>query len=230
MSDSWRTHRFRCRFQLELSLLIAYVFDISPSSILVATVAILGWALSAILRPLWTPLGWAVMLAFLLHPLHDRLTAKLKGRHSSSASILTLATPFIVITPSFSSLSPSTAGGEPGGRSQRTVLASVAGVVGPGGHLSGNRARCALVERLGSGQCRAGRGVDRKRCSSSTEIRSGGEQYVSAGSRRFGRRLFPDAVHVILVLRDGRTVLEYLRRLIPMEPPSKARLFATLGM
>ena len=99
MSGSWRTHRFRCRFQLELSLLIAYVFDISPSSILVATVAILGWALSAILRPLWTPLGWAVMLAFLLHPLHDRLTAKLKGRHSSSASILTLATPFIVITP-----------------------------------------------------------------------------------------------------------------------------------
>jgi predicted PurR-regulated permease PerM len=35
---------------------------------------------------------------------------------------------------------------------------------------------------------------------------------------------------LFFLLRDGRTVLEYLTRLIPMEPPSKARLFAYLGM
>src|SRR5882757_11459478 len=65
----------------------------------IVTLLILGWALSSILHPLWSTLGWAAVLAFLLNPLHDRLTVRLKGRASLSAGILTGLTPFFVMAP-----------------------------------------------------------------------------------------------------------------------------------
>jgi predicted PurR-regulated permease PerM len=65
----------------------------------VATLVILGWVLSSILQPLWSTLGWAAVLAFLLNPLHERLTARFKGRASLSAGILTGLTPFFVMAP-----------------------------------------------------------------------------------------------------------------------------------
>jgi predicted PurR-regulated permease PerM len=65
----------------------------------IVTLVILGWALSSILGPLWTTLGWAAVLAFLLNPLHERLTLRFKGRASLSAGILTGLTPFFVMAP-----------------------------------------------------------------------------------------------------------------------------------
>ena len=66
---------------------------------IVATLLLLGWLLWSILGPLWTTIGWAAVLAFLLHPLHERLTARFKGRESLSAGLLTALTPFCVIAP-----------------------------------------------------------------------------------------------------------------------------------
>jgi predicted PurR-regulated permease PerM len=65
----------------------------------IVTLVILGWALSSILRPLWTTIGWAAVLAFLLNPLQERLTTRFKGRASLSAGILTGLTPFFVMAP-----------------------------------------------------------------------------------------------------------------------------------
>src|ERR1700761_602244 len=64
-----------------------------------ATLILLSWGLLSILHPPWTTLAWAAVLAFLLNPLHERLTAKLKGRDSLSAGILTGLTPFFVMAP-----------------------------------------------------------------------------------------------------------------------------------
>lgn len=64
-----------------------------------ATAAILGYLLFRILDPLSGMLGWAVVLAFILHPLHERLTRRLKGRRALSAGILTTLTPFLVLAP-----------------------------------------------------------------------------------------------------------------------------------
>ncbi len=68
-------------------------------TVVLVTLAILGWALLSMVAPLWTTLGWAAVLAFLLNPLHERLTAKLKGRASLSAGLLTALTPFFVMAP-----------------------------------------------------------------------------------------------------------------------------------
>ena len=122
------------------------------------------------------------MLAFLLHPLHDRLTAKLKGRHSSSASILTLATPFIVITPL---IFIAVAFG-------RQVVNLVDALRGrsllPLQELLGRVATYPVIGRAARWlkdsalvSVEQVRGVDRKRCSSSTEIRSGVSSTLALG-------------------------------------------------
>lgn len=66
---------------------------------LIVTFVVLSGALLSILHPLWTTLGWAAVLAFLIHPLHERLTTKFKGRASLSAGILTGLTPFLIMAP-----------------------------------------------------------------------------------------------------------------------------------
>src|SRR5579863_2480126 len=68
-------------------------------SFLIATAAILAYLLLAVLEPLKGALGWAIVLAFLLHPLHERLSRRLKGRGMLSAGIITALTPFLVLAP-----------------------------------------------------------------------------------------------------------------------------------
>ncbi len=66
---------------------------------LVATAAILAYLLLAVLAPLRGALSWAAVLAFLLYPLHERLSRRLKGRSVLSAGIITGLTPFLVLAP-----------------------------------------------------------------------------------------------------------------------------------
>src|SRR5215469_2487471 len=68
-------------------------------SFLIATAAILAYLLLTVLEPLKGALGWAIVLAFLLHPLHERLSRRLKGRGMLSAGIITCLTPFLVLAP-----------------------------------------------------------------------------------------------------------------------------------
>ena len=53
----------------------------------IATVAIMAYLLIRVLDPLGGALGWAAVLAFLLLPLHERLTRRFKGRKALSAGI-----------------------------------------------------------------------------------------------------------------------------------------------
>ena len=66
---------------------------------LIATLAVLGYVLYQILSPLRSALGWAVVLALTLYPLHERLTRRLRGRRALSAGIITGLTPFLVLAP-----------------------------------------------------------------------------------------------------------------------------------
>ena len=68
-------------------------------SFVIATVVIMTYLLMRVLEPLGSALGWGAVLAFMLLPLHERLTRKLRGRGALSASILTGLTPFFVMAP-----------------------------------------------------------------------------------------------------------------------------------
>jgi predicted PurR-regulated permease PerM len=65
----------------------------------VSAAVLLGYLLWLMLSPLRGALGWAAVLAFSLHPLHVRLTRRLRGRRALSAGILTVLTPFLVMAP-----------------------------------------------------------------------------------------------------------------------------------
>jgi predicted PurR-regulated permease PerM len=65
----------------------------------IGTVLVLGYLLLQFLDPFFGPLGWAAILAFLLYPLHVRLTKRLRGREGYSAGILTGLTPFLILAP-----------------------------------------------------------------------------------------------------------------------------------
>lgn len=64
-----------------------------------ATTLVLGIALYYILAPFLGPLLWALFIAFLLHPLHVRLTRRLRNRAQLSALLLTLLTFVVIIGP-----------------------------------------------------------------------------------------------------------------------------------
>jgi len=64
-----------------------------------ATIVLLGLALYKITLPFMEPLVWALFLAFLLHPLHLRLTRRLNGHENASASLLLITTFVILVGP-----------------------------------------------------------------------------------------------------------------------------------
>ena len=63
------------------------------------TALVLGIALFKIVQPFLGPLLWAMFIAFLLHPLHVRLTRRLKGRAQLSAALLTVLTLIVLLGP-----------------------------------------------------------------------------------------------------------------------------------
>ena len=63
------------------------------------TLALLAYLLFQILQPFFAPIAWALFIAFLLQPLHAWLVRKLRGRASTSAALLTLATLLILVGP-----------------------------------------------------------------------------------------------------------------------------------
>src|SRR5579863_5487743 len=199
-------------------------------SFLIATAAVLAYLVLAVLEPLKGALGWAVVLAFLLHPLHERLSRRLQGRSVLSAGIITGLTPFFVLAP-----------------------LSVLGVVFAGqvgnliGYLRGQSflAYPQLLARLQSYPLLG----DALRWSSAHfpvsagQIQgwiTGGMQAVLKSTAAAGGSLalgifgtvvgfFMMLFLLFFLLRDGRAILDHLTRLIPLEAARRERLLEYLA-
>jgi predicted PurR-regulated permease PerM len=198
-------------------------------SFLIATVLILGWALLAILQPLWGTLGWAAVLAFLLNPLHERLTRKLKGRASVSAGILTGLTPFFVIAP--------------------LVFVAVAFARQVGILLSYMRGMTltypALLARLDTMPVigSAVRWMRESAPVSAEQIKGwatdGAQSVLKSAASMSGTlalgimgslvAFFMMLFLLFFLLRDGRLMLQRLTGFIPMEPRPRGQLLSYLG-
>jgi predicted PurR-regulated permease PerM len=199
-------------------------------SFLIVTAAVLAYLLLEVLAPLKGALGWAVVLAFLLHPLHERLSRRLRGRGALSAGIITALTPFLVLAP-----------------------LSVLGVVFAGqvasliGYLRGQSfgGYPELLARLESFPLLGGavRWASANVPVSAAQVQgwiSGGFQSVlkstaaAGGSLALG--LFGTVVGFFMMLfllffllRDGRAILEHGTRLIPLEDARRERLLDYLA-
>jgi predicted PurR-regulated permease PerM len=196
----------------------------------IVTAAVLGYALYKVIAPLLGMLGWAVVLAFILYPLHERLSRRLKGHRALSAAILTVLTPIFVLAP-----------------------LSVLGVVFAGqvarliGYLRGHSftSYTDLVDRLSNVPLiGAGVGWVRENASvSAAQVQtwiSDGVQTVLKSAATMGGDValgvfgtligfFMMLFMLFFFLRDGRLMVEGLTRLIPAEPERRAQLLKYLG-
>jgi predicted PurR-regulated permease PerM len=194
-------------------------------SFFVATAAFLAYLLLVVLAPLRGALSWAVVLAFLLYPVHERLSRRLRGRGMLSAGIITGLTPFLVLAP-----------------------LAVLGVVFAGqvasliGYLRGQTSigYPQLLARLESYPL-LGRAL--RWASASFPVSAGQIQgwvtsemqdllksaAAAGGSLALG--VFGTVVGFFMMLfllffllRDGREILDHLTRLIPLETKRRERL------
>ena len=198
----------------------------------IVTAALLGYGLWKLLNPLFGMIGWAVVLAFILHPLQVRLARRLRGRSSLSAGVLTVLTPFLVLVP-----------------------LSVLGVVFAGqvarllqylrDHTLLSFSYPDLVNRLSQVPL-VGTVVEWVRENATVSV-SQVEEWVTEGLQTvlksaatmggdialgvFGTLFgfFMMLFMLFFFLRDGRSIVTGLTRLIPAEPARRAQLLKYLG-
>jgi predicted PurR-regulated permease PerM len=195
----------------------------------IVTLVILGWALLSILQPLWTALGWAAVLAFLLNPLHERLTAKFKGRASLSAGILTGLTPFFVMAPIgflgvvfarqvaaiLSDMSKTTL-------TYPDLLERLDTIPVIGGAVRWMRDTTPVSAEQVKGWVMDGAQSVLKSAAS-----MGGSLALGIAGSLFG--FFMMLFLLFFLLRDGRAMIKRLTGFIPMEPRPRGQLITYLG-
>lgn len=194
------------------------------------TVLLLGIALFKIVQPFLGPLLWAVFIAFLLYPLHVRLTARLKGRRQLSAFLLTMLTLIVVLGP-LTALSAAFAAQV--GELLQSVQSTVA-----------DQTRSNVLNLTNVPWVRDSLGwLDRTFDINVAQIRG----WLSQGSREMlqslaslGGKVFLGAVGTVVgfvlmifmlffFVRDGEEMVSNLRELIPMSRQYKAKLFDHLA-
>jgi len=196
----------------------------------ITSAAILGYALYRMLNPLFAMIGWAAVLAFVLHPLHEWLTPRLKGRRSLSAGILTVLTPFLVLTP-LSILGVEFAGqvarllvylrGHPL-LSWTDLLNRLSGLPGIGASVSWARDNTAFSAAQVQGWLTDGLESVLKNAAS-----MGGDVALSVFGTLAG--FFIMLFMLYFFLRDGAGMVARLTRLIPTEPARRRELIGYLG-
>jgi predicted PurR-regulated permease PerM len=195
----------------------------------IATLLILGWTLWSILEPLWTTIGWATVLAFLLHPAHERLTKKFKNRNSLSAGLLTALAPFCIMAPIaflgvvfarqvaniLSAMSKSTLTyPDMLARLESTpVIGSAARWVRDTAPVSGEQIKSWVMD------------------GAQTVLKSAATMGGSIALGIMGSLVgfFMMLFLLFFLLRDGRLMLKRLIALIPMEPRPRGQLVTYLG-
>ena len=194
------------------------------------TTLVLGFALFRIIQPFLGAMLWALFIAFLLHPIHHRLTAQLRGRGQLSALLLTVLT-FIVIAGPLAGLSAAFAVqvGELLQYAQNTVA---------------NPSKANVLDLMNVPWIAEALGwLDRTFGINLGQVR----EWILEASRELlqrlastGGRVFVGAVGTVVgfmlmvfmlffFIRDGDGILLTLRELIPMSTSYKKKLFDDLA-
>jgi predicted PurR-regulated permease PerM len=197
---------------------------------LVVAAAALGYGLYQILAPLRTELGWAAVLAFVLNPLHEWLSGRLKGRRALSAGILTGLTPFLVLAPlamlgiAFAAQVAHLIAHLQGRTllSWSEILARLSGLPLIGGAVGWARDNAAVSAEQVQGWLDNGLQALLKDAAT-----VGGDVALGVFGTLVG--FFMMLFMLFFFLQDGRAMLASLERLVPMARERRARLLKYLG-
>jgi predicted PurR-regulated permease PerM len=190
----------------------------------------LGFAFFRIVEPFLAPLMWAAFLAFLFHPLHVRITKRLRNRAHVSSLLLTLFV-FVLFIGPITALSAAFAA-QAGDLLQfvQTTLADQA---------KSNVPRLNAVPGVGP----VLDWLDEMFGVSAAQVRgwfSVGIQKMLQAMASFGGKIFLGAIGTVVgfvlmlfvlffFLRDGEKMWNTLRELIPMKEAAKQHLFDHLA-
>jgi predicted PurR-regulated permease PerM len=197
---------------------------------LVVAVATFGYCLYRILAPLRTELGWAAVLAFVLSPLHEWLGARLRGRRTLAAGVLTGLTPFLVLAPlamlgvafaaQVAHLIAFLKGHSAFSWSELLARLSTAPLIGA--PVSWARDNAAVsAEQIQSWVSDSVQGLLKSAAS------MGGDLALGVFGTLVG--FFMMLFMLFFFLKDGRAMLSAFEHLIPMARDSRARLLKYLG-
>lgn len=196
----------------------------------VMTCLLLGLALFKIVQPFMGPMLWALFIAFLLHPLHTRLAARMGGRDQASALLLTLLA-FVLILGPFTALSAAFAA--QAGELLQSIQSTVAG------QARGNVLALTNVPWVREG-------LDWLEESFSVDVAQlqawarQGAREVLQSLASLGGKVFMGAIGTVVgfvmmifmlffFIRDGAEMVNTTRELIPMSRNDKAKLFDHLA-
>lgn len=194
------------------------------------TTLVLAFALLKIVQPFAGPLLWAIFLAFLVHPLHVRLTRRLKGRAHWSAFILTILVLLLVIGP-LTALSAAFAAqvGELLQFAQSTVADQTKRNVLALGNVPWLEGPLAWLETTFNVNVAQVRGlmVEGSRTTLQWLASMGGKVFLGAVGTAVGFILM--IFMLFFFVRDGAEMVATTRELIPMANSYKAKLFNHLA-
>jgi predicted PurR-regulated permease PerM len=194
------------------------------------TCLVLGVALFKIVQPFLGPLLWAIFIAFLLHPLHLRLAARLRGKPQWSAALLTVLT-FVVIIGPLTALSAAFAAQV--GDLLQIVQDKVAG------QTTGNVLDLANVPWVRQGLDWLNNTLDVDLAQLQSWFTQGSKEALQTLASLTGK-VFLGAVGTVVgfvlmefmlffFIRDGEEMVLTTRELIPMAETHKAKLFDHLA-
>lgn len=192
--------------------------------------AVVALLLAMIVKPLFAPIAWALFIAFLLHPVHAGLAARLGGRTSLSATLLTAATfvlllgPFMALVAAFAAdaahllrrIQDFALEYKP---SQPSDLAALPWVA-PAIHW--------IMDSFGVTEAQIySWAADAARSVLKTLASFGREAILGALGTVFGFIVM--FFILFFAVRDGRSLLAELRALVPLSELERARLFGHLA-
>lgn len=199
-------------------------------SFALVALAVLGYLLYRILEPFFAPIAWALFIAFLLQPAHQRLSRRLGRRPNLSAALLSAATLIVILGP-LAALG--TAFAAQAAELVRWVQAFAAE------HRPASAADLEAVPVLGPALV----WVQETTGVSLGQIRTWaieGARAVLNMTANLGRIALLGALGTVVgfvlmmfilffAIRDGREFLGTLRKLVPLPREDRARLFAHLA-
>jgi predicted PurR-regulated permease PerM len=196
----------------------------------IVTAAVLAYGLYELLYPLRNIIGWAMVLAFILYPLQERLTRRLKGKKALAAGILTALTPFCVLAPL------SVLGVAFAGQVARLISYLRSSTVMSYSDVLDRMARYPVIgravdwvrENTAVGIAQVQEWITQ---SAQSLLKSAAEVGGNVALGIFGTLVgfFMMLFLLFFFLQDGRVMLRGLTRLIPVEPERRAQLMNYLG-
>ena len=195
-----------------------------------ATAIVLGYAAFRIVQPFLGPLLWAMFIAFLLHPLHVRLTTRFKRKPQTSALLLSLLTLLVVLGP-LTGLSAAFAAqaGELLQYAQATVADQTRANVFDLTSVPWVRDMLGWLDSTFGVNIAQVRGwiVEGSRAVLQSLASLGGRVFLGAFGAVVGFVLM--IFMLFFFIRDGEVLVNTVRELIPMQQPQKDRLFDHLA-